>query len=204
MSGQRRVVVVGGGNAGFSAALAACEQGAGVVLLEKAAEEEAGGNSFYTAGAFRIAHGGAQDLAPLLAPEERGRLPVTDLPPYPAAAFRADLERVTEGRTDPAMADLLVGQSREVVDWLHAQGIRWRLMYERQAYERDGRQGFFGGLALGTVGGGKGLLERLGEAARRAGVEVRYGTPLTGFLGDGQGIEGVDVGSGSAAIEADA
>ncbi|MGH7920336.1 MAG: FAD-dependent tricarballylate dehydrogenase TcuA, partial [Candidatus Dormibacteraceae bacterium] len=127
-----------------------------------------------------------------------------DLPPYPAAAFRADLERVTEGRTDPAMAEVLVGQSREIADWLHAQGIRWRLMYERQAYERAGRQGFFGGLALGTVGGGKGLVERLGEAARRAGVEVRYEAPLRGFLGDGRGIEGVQVGSGSDALEADA
>ena len=52
------VVVAGGGNAGFSAAHAAREAGSTVLVLEKAIESEAGGNSFFTAGAFRVAHGG--------------------------------------------------------------------------------------------------------------------------------------------------
>ena len=58
------VVVVGGGNAGFSAAHAARELGASVLLLEKTVQAEAGGNSYYTAGAFRVAFDGLDDLLP--------------------------------------------------------------------------------------------------------------------------------------------
>ena len=58
------VVVVGGGNAGFSAAHAAREMGASVLLLEKTVQAEAGGNSYYTAGAFRVAFNGLDDLLP--------------------------------------------------------------------------------------------------------------------------------------------
>src|SRR4051812_9474701 len=147
------VIVVGGGNAGFCAAHAAAERGARVLLLEKAPEAEAGGNSFYTAGAFRVAHGGAEALAPLLEPDER--LPDTDLEPYTAQDFRADLDRITSGRCDPAMADQLVEESEDLPRWLAEKGLRWRLMYERQAYQRNGRWVFWGGLALGTVDGGK-------------------------------------------------
>src|SRR5215831_6038067 len=56
------VIVVGGGNAALCAALAAREQGARVLLLEKAPEAERGGNSLFTAGGFRFAHRGLEDL----------------------------------------------------------------------------------------------------------------------------------------------
>ncbi|WP_324274964.1 FAD-dependent oxidoreductase [Blastococcus brunescens] len=52
------VLVIGGGNAGFSAAHAAAERGREVLLLERGSPREAGGNSYFTAGAFRIAHEG--------------------------------------------------------------------------------------------------------------------------------------------------
>ena len=170
------VIVVGGGNAGFCAAHAAARAGADVLLLEKAPADAAGGNSFYTAGAFRLTHGGLAALAPLLEDE---RLPRTELKPYTAADFRADLERVTDGRCDPVMADQLVRESDALPAWLAEVGIRWRLMYERQAYERDGRWTFWGGLALGTVDGGKGLIEQHTRAAAQEGVEVRYGAAVT-------------------------
>ncbi|NMH78347.1 FAD-dependent oxidoreductase, partial [Pseudonocardia xinjiangensis] len=60
------VVVVGGGNAGFSAAHAAAERGRRVLLLEKGDAATAGGNSYYTAGAVRIAHHGLAEVADLL------------------------------------------------------------------------------------------------------------------------------------------
>ena len=44
-----------------------------------------------------------------------------------------------------------------------------------------------GGLALGTVGGGKGLVEQHTAAARRAGVQIRFAAPATGLVSDGAG-----------------
>ncbi|MQA95737.1 MAG: FAD-dependent oxidoreductase [Streptosporangiales bacterium] len=181
------VIVVGGGNAAFCAAHAAREAGADVLMLEKAPQDEAGGNSFYTAGAVRVAHGGAEALAPILDEATRARLPETELAPYSEADFAADLHRVTEGRCDPAMVEIVVGKSTETAEWLHRVGIRWRLMYERQAYESGGKQVFWGGLALGTVDGGKGLIADHTAAAERSGIRIRYESPVTGLLQDESG-----------------
>ena len=68
------------------------------------------------------------------------------------------MRRVTLGRGDEAMARILVGDSAGAVRWLRDKGLRFRLMYERQANEVDGRHRFWGGLALGTVDGGEGLM----------------------------------------------
>jgi tricarballylate dehydrogenase len=43
-----------------------------------------------------------------------------------------------------------VGDSRDVARWLAGHGLRFRLMYERQAYKAAGRHRFWGGLAIGT------------------------------------------------------
>ena len=56
------VIVVGAGNAALCAAHAAREAGARVVMLERAPEAESGGNSRFTAGAFRFAYDGLDDL----------------------------------------------------------------------------------------------------------------------------------------------
>ena len=69
------VVVVGGGNAGFSAAHAAAERGRQVLLLEKGEPAQAGGNSYYTAGAIRVAHDGLADVADLLDEDDRHAVP---------------------------------------------------------------------------------------------------------------------------------
>lgn len=183
---RRDVVVVGGGNAGFCAAHAAREAGADVLLLERTTATEAGGNSYYTAGAFRVVHSGVVQLAEFLDDSiTRQRLSRTRLEPYTVEQFRADLERLTNGRTDPVMADLLVARSGELVPWLAGKGIRWRLMYDRQAYlSADEEWVFSGGVALGTVDGGRGLMAAHLAAARASGVEVRYGSRVTDLLGD--------------------
>jgi tricarballylate dehydrogenase len=184
------VVVVGGGNAGFCAAHAAAECGGRVLLLEKGPLGKDGGNSYYTAGAFRIAHGGLPDVEPLVEPDPRNASAV--LAPYTEADYRSDMLRVTDGRCDPELTDALVSGGREVLGWLTGLGIRFRLMYERQAYpDGDGRQVFFGGLALGTVDGGKGLIAAHRAVAERLGVEVRYGCGMTELVLEGGTVAGL-------------
>jgi tricarballylate dehydrogenase len=190
MSPRWDVVAVGGGNAGFSAALAAREQGASVLLLEKAPSDWAGGNSYFTAGAMRTAHDGVADLKQIIEPDER--LARTELDSYSVDDFRADLVRVTRGRTDPTLAGILARESREVMEWLHGKGIRFELMFHRQAYQVGARYRFWGGLAVGVVGGGKGLVEQHLAAAQANGIDVRFGAAITELSTDEHaGVTGV-------------
>jgi tricarballylate dehydrogenase len=187
------VVIVGAANAALCAAHAARERVERVLVLEKAPRERAGGNTFFTAGAFRVAYGTLEQARPLLEGLTDEMAARVDLPPYREADFLADLVRMTEGRCDPALAGLLTGDSFETVRWMHGKGIRWELMFARQSFPVGDRFRFFGGLALGTVGGGKGLLAQHLEAARRAGIEIRYDSPAVGLLRDGRGVRGVVV-----------
>lgn len=184
------VVVVGGGNAGYCAAHAAASRGRKVVLLERAAPAEAGGNSYFTAGAIRMAHAGTAELAGLVEPDER--LARTEVPAYPPEQFRADMERTTSGRCDPALTAALVADSGPAVRWLGSLGVAFRLMYERQAYQRPGGGYlFWGGLAVGASGGGKGLMAAHAQVAARLGAGVRYGRCCTALERDGTAVTGV-------------
>jgi tricarballylate dehydrogenase len=188
------VIVVGGGNAGFSAALAAAERGRTVILLERGKEDEAGGNSYYTAGATRVAHNGLADLLDIIEPDDRH--PVTEVPPYPAAEFVADIEKVTNGRNDPVLTQVVVEEGLDTVRWLHGHGLRYRLMYERQAYQHDdGTFLFWGGLHIGNVDGGQGMIDDYRVAAKSQGIDVRYGNRCTDLIvADGKvvGVIAVD------------
>lgn len=184
------VIVVGGGNAGFSAAHAAAERGRRVVLLERGARGMHGGNSFYTAGATRIAHDGLDDLRDIVEPDERHGC--TIVPPYSPEDYAGDLAKVTEGRNDPALTDVLVHEAASTVRWLHALGMRYRLMYERQAYERpDGSFLFWGGLHVGNVGGGEGLIADHTRVAESLGTDVRYGIDVRELLFEDDRVVGV-------------
>lgn len=186
------VIVIGGGNAGFSAAHAAAERGRRVLILERGTAETAGGNSFFTAGATRINHAGLDDIADIVEYDERHER--TEVPPYPSEEYLADLVKVTEGRTDRDLARVLVTEAQDAVRWLHSLGLRYRLMYERQAYERpDGGYLFWGGLHIGNVGGGEGLIADHTRVAAKLGAEVRYGSRATGLVLDDGRVAGVEV-----------
>jgi len=140
------VIVVGSGNAGFSAAVSAKEAGAShVLLLEKSPESWAGGNSTFTAGAFRTVFRGLDDVLPLVCNVTDDMASKIDMEPYLEADFRRDLDKVTSNRSDPALADVLIKESRETTKWLAKNGIRFVLSFNRQAYEINGRQKFWGG-----------------------------------------------------------
>lgn len=184
------VVVVGGGNAGFTAAHAAAVRGRKVVLLEKGSEDSAGGNSFYTAGATRIAHSGLADLLDWVEPDERHTR--TEVPPYSADEYAADLAKVTEGRNDPELTKVLVEESQPTLRWLNSLGLKYRLMYERQAFERpDGSYLFWGGLHVGNVGGGEGLIEDHTRVAAELGIDVRYSHAANSLIVEDGRVVGV-------------
>ena len=186
------VIVVGGGNAGFTAAHAAAERGRRVLLLEKGEKDMAGGNSFYTAGATRIVHDGLSDLHGLVVPDERHDR--TIVPPYSAEEYAMDLEKVTEGRNDPALTEVLIAESQSTLRWLNKLGLKYRLMYERQAYERaDGSFLFWGGLHVGNVGGGEGMMADHTRVATELGVDIRYGHAAQRLIVENGRVAGVVV-----------
>lgn len=57
---------------------------------------------------------------------------------------------MTNGRTDPALSKILVHDSRAATRWLAQNGVRFQPLFNRQAYEGDGRIKFWGGLPLKT------------------------------------------------------
>lgn len=119
------VGVAGTGDAALCAAPAARETGASVLVLEKAPDSQRGGNSFFTAGGFRFAHQGLEDLRRDVLPdisEEEARAIV--VPPYTENQFYDDLMRVTEGRSDIDMAEFMVKRSRQTLVWMRGKGTR--------------------------------------------------------------------------------
>ena len=179
------VAVVGAGNAALCAALAARQAGASVVVLEKASEAERGGNTFFSGGGFRFPYDGLDDLRALMPELSDEEVAEVEVGAYPTAQFRADLMEVTEGRADDALVTRLVARAYPTMQWMRAAcGVRWILMYGRQAYRVREKLRFFGGLVTEAVGGGEGLSNLLFDACIAQGVELRYGAGVEALLHD--------------------
>jgi len=187
------VIVVGAGNAALCAALSAREQGAEVTVLEKAPEGERGGNTYFTGGGFRFPYEGMDDILRIIPDLSAAEIERVDVGTYPAAQFRDDLARVTDGLIDDGMASTLVREAAPTIEWLHGQGVKFTLMTGRQANEVDGKLVFYGGLTVEAVGAGKGLSDQEFEAAERVGVNVRYHAKVANLLRDGRRICGVEL-----------
>lgn len=194
MDSQCDVIIVGAGNAALCAAIAAREQGASVLVLEKAPEYFRGGNTYFTGGIIRCAYNGIEDikkLIPDMSPEEEASV---DVGQYTEDQFYDDLMRVTNGLADPELAQILVAESFPALKWLQERGVRYVLAFGRQAFKRDEKYHFWGGLLVEAVGAGKGLSDQQFAAAERLGVEVRYATKGVRLLQDQQGkVIGVTV-----------
>jgi tricarballylate dehydrogenase len=190
------VVVIGAGLAGLSAALEARARGASVLVLERAPEAERGGNSRFSNGAMRAVYDGVEDIDALvggLSEAERAR---ANFGAYSRDEFIDDMARVTQYRTDPDLAELLVDRSADTMTWLHGRGVRFLPLYEWHPAMPDGRIKFSGGSALETYGAGQGLSDALFAAAERAGVSISYETRATELLQDENGISGVRIRKG--------
>jgi tricarballylate dehydrogenase len=154
------VVVAGAGIAGLSAAVEAAEIGASVLLLEKAPPEGRGGNTRFS---------DAQIRAPLPADQYS---PVSTT----REQFVEDFLRVTHGRANRGLVEVLTERAAETLDWLTARGITWEPGFPHTAtYRRK------------PVGGGLAVVDALFAYAERLGVEVHYGTAARALLQDQTG-----------------
>ncbi|KIT16252.1 FAD-dependent tricarballylate dehydrogenase TcuA [Jannaschia aquimarina] len=146
------VLIAGGGNAALCAAICAARGGARVLVAEAAPKAMRGGNTRHTRNC-RVAH-------------DEGNGILTG--PYPVDEYLDDLMRVTKGNTDTELAELTLQRSKEIWDFLEAQGVRFQ-------------PSLGGTLSLGRtnaffLGGGRSMLNALYRMAEDLGVAIRYDT----------------------------
>src|SRR3954464_11039332 len=188
---QTDVLVIGAGMAGLCAAIAARHAGGSLIVLEKAPEAERGGNTRFSNGAIRAVYHGVEDIDALvggLSASERER---SEFGSYSREQYYDDLARVTQNRSHPDMADMLVENSRETLFWLQQQGLRFLPLYEWQFKLPDGRIRFSGGSALEVYGAGEGASEALFRTAERSGARVFYQTKALSLIDQAGRITGV-------------
>ena len=157
------VLVIGGGNAALCAAITARQAGASVIVIEAAPEFYRGGNTRHTRN-MRCAHAGTIGFMSA---------------PYEDAEFLDDLLKVTGGKTDIALAQLMVRQSRDLLPWIVEQGVRFQPSLSG-TLSLDRTNAFF-------LGGGRSLLNSLYRTAARLGIKVCYETEAVALnLTDGR------------------
>ena len=144
------VLVIGGGNAALCAAISARRAGASVLVLEGAPKFYRGGNTRHTRN-MRCAHDAATGIL---------------TGPYPEEEFWNDLLLVTGGQTDEELAKFMIRESKDVLNWIVEQGVRWQ-------------PSLGGTLSLGRtnsffLGGGRAMLNALYLTAERLGVDILY------------------------------
>ena len=202
------IVVLGSGAAALTTALEALtttssQPAPRVLILEKSPESWAGGNGYFTAGAYRVAHGGLPDILPLVSNVPAELASRVDLEPYTEEEFEGDLKRVTGGKSEVGLGRRVAGEGLELVRWLkEVGGVEWEMSFRRQAFEVLGRWRFWGGLCLMVGGQGKGLISSLMAAVRERGGRVTFEVRGKDILvGENGRVVGVEVERGGQSFE---
>jgi len=173
-TGSYDVLVAGGGNAALCAAIAARKAGASVLLVEHAPRAFRGGNSRHTRN-FRVMH-----TAPTATLTEA----------YAEDEYWDDLQRVTGGETDEALARLTIHNSAPALAWMDSHGVRFQPSLTG-TLSLSRTNAFF-------LGGGKALLNAYYRVAERLGVVIRYDAEVRDVrLRDGV-VESVEIESSGA------
>jgi len=189
------VIVIGAGNAALAASVSAREAGAGrVVVLEKATRQMRGGNTYFSGGLLRFAFSDVEELLEIV-PEARDVPGFVDgVEPYPKEAFLADLMRMTDGRADPELADILISNSLDVVRWLANHGIKMEIAMSLGGVKVGNVIKWPKGAIVRAEHEGIGLSTGWFRIAEEHGVEIRYEAGAIGLLRNGDGrIDGVAV-----------
>jgi len=154
LAAEYEVLIAGGGNAGLCAAITAARAGAKVAVVERAPKVYRGGNTRHTRN-MRVAHDAGNGIL---------------TGPYLVDEFMDDLLRVTKGQTDEELARLTLEKSKQLWDFLWAQGVRFQ-------------PSLGGTLSLGRtnaffLGGGRSMLNALYRKAEDLGVDIHYDAQL--------------------------
>ena len=190
---QYDVIVIGAGNAALAASVSARGAGAEhVLVLEKAPEHDRGGNTHFSGGLLRFAFNQPGDLLRLVPKAREVEGFIEGIEAYPADAFRADLARVTDGRTDPELSEILISNSYETACWMAEQGIAFELAMSLSAVRVGNVIKWPKGAIVRAAHEGVGLSRMWFNSARRAGVEIRYSSPVQRLVQDRKGrVSGV-------------
>jgi tricarballylate dehydrogenase len=178
---MQRLVIVGHGAAGLAAALSAAEEAhRRGVRIEMMLLEKAPEQEA----------GGNTRFSP-----SNIRM---DAPDRLAAGFEEDMQLASGGRANRAYFGTLAANAVDTVGWLESHGVA----FATPAYYLSS-----GPTRVQPVGGGAAIVERLSDAAKAAGVKIRYEAPATRLVMSESRIGGVafESGGGAAAIiDADA
>jgi tricarballylate dehydrogenase len=113
--------------------------------------------------------------------------------------FEDDIQRASGGQADQNYFRTLVQNATATIGWLQSRGIE----FARPTYYLSA-----GPARIQPVGGGLAIVERLLDAARKAGVSVRYQSAMSGLvMAEGGRISGLEVQyaeEGTTALDADA
>jgi tricarballylate dehydrogenase len=175
------VIVVGSGIAGLSAAVTARKAGASVIVLERAPPEDRGGNTRWTEAFLRLksedavaddfeshfARHAGHHLDPEILAETTGDF-----------SSRSPIAR-TLGFTDPDIIARFADEAPDAVRWLKSFGVRFDFLPMYFITTSTTR--------LGTVGGGRAMVEALGAWADGNGVTTHYRTTARRLIQDDSG-----------------